>query len=77
MRLFLLGEPGMVAFPNYHIAFWPDPPDTAPTYLCLLCATTSPIVADIKAHMVAVHGVDPLPTPMAASDPTPVLSPPE
>jgi hypothetical protein len=55
--------------PNYHIFLWPDPPGPQP-YLCLLCPARDPSEAVIQAHVLTEHGIDPLPTPMAAHPPT-------
>lgn len=56
-----------VAPPNYHIKLWPEPPGP-PTYLCLIpeCTYADATLAEIQAHVVTVHSLEPVPTPLAA-----------
>jgi hypothetical protein len=57
--------------PNYHISLW----DTPPAYLCLLCLDQPPVkrsLADVQSHVVTMHAVTAVPTPLA-SDPSMIL----
>jgi hypothetical protein len=67
--LFFWLESGMAETPNYHINLWPEPPGSPSTYLCLVpdCAYANASQAQILAHEMEVHGLEPLPTPIAAS----------
>jgi hypothetical protein len=51
--------------PNYHIFLWPEPPALR-TYFCLICDLSNCTETEIRAHVTFAHGVESVPTPMAA-----------
>lgn len=54
---------------NYHISLWDEPP----TYLCLICIEQPPVkrsLAEVQAHVITAHGIEAVPTPMAANPST-------
>jgi hypothetical protein len=57
--------PQDMTIPTYHLDLWHDPR----AYYCLVCATTGYTLASVTAHLLDVHSLEAVPTPLAQQPP--------